>query len=56
MSGLEAYALDAAVTRWGMAFDAAIKNAGADAKTRAEAERKVQTVIRKWIPSTREYR
>jgi len=56
MTGLEAYAIDAAVVRWGTAFKNAVESAGADAKNRQEAERKVQTVIRKWLPSTRQYR
>jgi hypothetical protein len=56
MTGLEAYAIDAAVVRWGTAFQNAVETAGADAKNRQEAERKVQTVIRKWLPSTRQYR
>lgn len=56
MTGLEAYALDAAIVRWGTAFTAAVEAAGQGAKTQTEAERKTQTVIRKWLPSTRQYR
>lgn len=56
MTGLEAYAIDAAIVRWGTAFTAAIESAGREAKTQAEADRKTQTVIRKWLPSTRQYR
>lgn len=56
LQGLEAYALDSAVVRWGTAFEAALQEAGADAKTSAEAERRAQTVVRRWIPSTRKYR
>jgi hypothetical protein len=56
LDGIEGYALDAAVVRWGTAFQAAIEGAGADAKTRAEAERKTQTTIRRWLPSQRVYR
>lgn len=54
--GLEAYAIDAAVVRWGTAFQAAIERAGSDSKTTAEAERKVSNMIRRWIPSQRRYR
>lgn len=56
LTGIEAYALDAAVAHWGAAFQAAVESAGADAKNRAEAERRTQQVIRRWIPSTRKYR
>jgi hypothetical protein len=56
MQGLEAYALDAAVVRWGTAFQAALEGATADAKTRAEAERKAGTMVRRWLPSQRVYR
>ncbi len=56
LQGLEAYAVNAAVVRWGTAFNAALQAAGSDAKTPAEAERKAQTVVRRWIPSTRQYR
>jgi hypothetical protein len=56
LQGLEGYALDAAVVRWGTAFQAAVESAGADAKTKAEAERKVSTVVRRWLPSQRRYR
>lgn len=56
LQGLEAYALDAAVVRWGTAFQAAIEAATADAKNRGEAERKADQVVRRWVPSTRRYR
>lgn len=56
LSGLEAYAINAAVVRWGTAFDAAIAEATAGAKNRGEAERKADSVVRRWIPSTRQYR
>jgi hypothetical protein len=56
MTGIEAYAVDAAVVRWGTAFKAAIEAAGAEAKNKGEAERKTQTVIRRWLPSARQYR
>jgi hypothetical protein len=56
LTGLEAYAVNAAVVRWGTAFQAAIEEAGANAKSRSEAEGKVQTVMRRWVPSTRKYR
>ena len=54
--GLEGYALDAAVVRWGTAFQAAVESSTADSKTRQEAERKAQTMVRRWIPSQRVYR
>jgi len=56
MQGLEAYALDAAVVRWGTAFQSAIDAATAGAKNRQQAEQKADQVIRKWVPSTRKYR
>jgi hypothetical protein len=56
LDGLEAYALDAAVVRWGSAFSAAIEEATAEAKTRGEAERRASQTIRRWVPSTRQYR
>jgi hypothetical protein len=56
LTGIEAYAIDAAVVRWGTAFDAAVKGAAAGAKNQNEAETKAQTVIRRWVPSTRKYR
>lgn len=56
MDGLEAYALDAAVVRWGTAFQAAIESATANAKNRGEAEQKVDQVTRRWVPSTKRYR
>jgi hypothetical protein len=56
MSGIEAYAIDAAVVRWGTAFDAAVSAATDGSKSRAQADNKVQTVIRRWIPSSRKYR
>lgn len=56
LQGLQAYALDAAVVRWGTAFQAALQDAGTDAKTPAEAERRAMGVVRRWIPSTRQYR
>lgn len=56
MSGIEAYAVDAAVVRWGTAFQAAVEASASDAKSRGEAERKVQSVIRRWVPSARKYR
>lgn len=55
LNGLEAYALDAAVVRWGTAFDAAIAEASQDAKDAGKAEAAVQRVIRRWIPSQRSY-
>jgi hypothetical protein len=49
----EAYAFDSAVTRWGMAFEAALSNAGGgNAKDPEAAQR---TVIRRWLPSQRQY-
>ena len=56
MTGLEAYAINAAVVRWGTAFDAALAEAADGAKNRQQAEQKTQTVIRRWVPSTRKYR
>lgn len=56
LTGIEGYAINAAVVRWGTAFQAAVEEAGEGAKSRAEAERKVDSVVRKWVPSTRQYR
>jgi hypothetical protein len=51
-----AYAFNAAVVRWGTAFDAAIADSVTGAKTQSEAEKRQQSAIRRWIPSTRKYR
>lgn len=56
LEGIEAYAIDAAVVRWGTAFQSAIESAAQGAKNQAEADRKVQNTIRRWVPSTRRYR
>lgn len=56
LEGLEAYALNAAVVRWGSAFDAAIKSATVNAKNQQQAENKAASVLRRWVPSTRKYR
>lgn len=56
LDGIEAYALDAAVVRWGTAFDNAVRSAANGAKNQQEAERKAETAIRRWIPSSRRYR
>jgi hypothetical protein len=56
MTGIEAYALDAAVVRWGTAFQSAIESATSGAKNQAESESKADTVVRRWVPSTRRYR
>lgn len=50
-----AYALDSAVARWGMAFDNALAEAGNDAKNADQAERKQAQVLRRWVPSHRQY-
>jgi len=50
-----AYALDSAVARWGMAFDAAMAEAASDARSPEAAERKQMQVLRRWIPSQRRY-
>lgn len=50
-----AYAVDACVARWGLAFDAAIQQAGSDAKTAEAAARAQQRVLRAWLPSQRRY-
>lgn len=54
--GLPAYAIDAAVVRWGTAFDAAMTDATREAKNARQAESQAMTVMRRWIPSTRQYR
>jgi hypothetical protein len=50
-----AYAFDSAVVRWGTAFDSAVSNAVAEAKTREKAEQAAQRVVRRWIPESRKY-
>jgi len=52
---LEAYALDSAVTRWGVSFEAALSDATSDAKDARGMERARQRVIRRWLPSERRY-
>ncbi len=49
------YAFDSAVTRWGMAFEAALADAGNGAKSTEKAEAARQRVIRRWLPSERKY-
>lgn len=56
LQGLEGYAVNAAVVRWGTAFQAAIEQAGSDSKSQGEADRKVQNMVRRWLPSQRQYR
>jgi hypothetical protein len=51
----EVYALDSAVVRWGTSFEAAIADAVNGAKDGNAAEKAQQRVIRRWIPSTRQY-
>lgn len=50
-----AYAFDSAVTRWGMAFEYALSDAGTNAKTPQATEAARQRVIRRWVPSERRY-
>jgi hypothetical protein len=50
-----AYAFDSAVIRWGTAFEAALTEAGAGAKTPEEGERRQARAMRRWIPSSRQY-
>lgn len=50
-----AYAVDAAVARWGMAFEAAMQEAGKDKKDPQAQERARATVLRRWLPSERRY-
>ncbi len=56
LDGIEGYALNAAVVRWGTAFQAAIESAAQGAKSQSEADSKIQTVVRRWVPSMRRYR
>jgi hypothetical protein len=51
----EAYAFDSAVVRWGSAFEAALSDAGKDAKTEQAAESARARVLRRWLPSQRRY-
>jgi len=50
-----AYAFDSAVCRWGMAFEAALQDAGQGAKTPDAADKARQRVLRRWLPSERRY-
>jgi hypothetical protein len=50
-----AYSFDSAVTRWGMAFEAALQDASEGAKTPQAMESARQRVVRRWIPSERRY-
>lgn len=56
LSGLEAYAVDAAVLRWGTAFQSALDASGQGAKTPEQAQARAEQVLRRWVPSTRRYR
>jgi hypothetical protein len=51
-----AYALNSAVILWGSAFDAAVQEAVQGAKSQEQADGKQRQVVRRWIPSTRQYR
>jgi hypothetical protein len=51
----EAYAFDSAVVRWGTAFEAALSDAGKDAKDAKGAEAARRRVLRRWLPSERVY-
>lgn len=55
LEGLEAYAFDSAVIRWGRSFDSAVDEAVNDSKGGADAEKAAQRVIRRWIPSSKKY-
>lgn len=50
-----AYCLDAAVTRWGTSFDAAVSDAVSEAKTQEAAQRAQDRIVRRWIPAERRY-
>jgi hypothetical protein len=51
-----AYAVDACVARWGLAFDAALSEATSGAKDQDAAARAQGAVLRRWLPSQRRYR
>lgn len=51
-----AYAFSSAVILWGTAFDSAVEEAVHGARSREQAEAKQRQVVRRWIPSTRQYR
>jgi hypothetical protein len=51
-----AYAFNSAVVLWGSSFDAAVEEAVHGAKSKEQAESKQRQVVRRWIPSTRQYR
>lgn len=50
-----AYAFDSAVIRWGSSFEAALSDAGRDAKDQRAAEAARQRVLRRWLPTQRRY-
>jgi hypothetical protein len=53
---LTAYALNSAVVLWGTSFDAAVEEAVRGANSQQQAEAKQRQVVRRWIPSQRQYR
>jgi hypothetical protein len=52
---LEAYAFDSAVVLWGTSFDAALSEAVHGAKTQEAASMAHGRVLRRWVPSARQY-
>lgn len=56
LDGLEAYAFDSAIARWGMSFEAALQSAVNDAKDQKAAETAHRRVMRAWLPETRKFR
>jgi hypothetical protein len=49
LSGVRAYWFDNAVVKWGTAFDNALQEATHDAKNAQQAQRKQNTVLRRWL-------
>lgn len=55
ITGLVAYCVDRAVVHFGTSFEAAVHDATSGAKTPQAAEKARDRVIRRWLPSARQY-
>lgn len=55
-NALTAYCFDSAVTRWGLALEADLQAATAEAKDSKAAQRAQERVLRRYVPTTARYR
>lgn len=55
LTGLVAYAVDRAVVHWGTSFEAALQTAADGAKKPEDARKATARVVRRWLPSQRQY-